>query len=249
MPVMGAFEKARVYIETHSKISEDLEQRKKKLHPGPCITISREAGAGASVISKKLVEYFQSYSSKGSMPWTFFDKNLIEKILADHHLPGKLKEFLKEDKLSELKTTMNELFGLHPSRWILIHKTIETILQLASSGNVVIVGRGGNIITAKLKNAFHVRLVAPLEDRIKHVEHLYSFNRYEATHYVKKEDLARAKYFMTNFHKDITDPLLYHLVLNTAELGYDLTVYIIAETIKKNFHYMFKKLEHNSAYL
>ena len=44
---------------------------------------------------------------------------------------------------------------------VLVHKTAKTILQLAEMGNVIIIGRGANVVTAHMNNIFHVRLVAP----------------------------------------------------------------------------------------
>ena len=57
--------------------------------------------------------------------------------------------------------------GLHPSSWTLVQQTNATILQLAQMGNVILVGRGATVITSKLNNVFHVRLVGSLEKRIE----------------------------------------------------------------------------------
>jgi cytidylate kinase len=232
MIVKGAFEKARFYIESHSKDS-DLKFKKKK--PGPCITISRETGAGADKVSEKLIEFFQNYSDRISAPWTVFDKNLIEKVLEDHHLPQTLSQYFVEDKLSELKSTVNELLGLHPNTWILVSKTSNTILQLAQIGNCVIVGRAGNIIASRLKNSFHVRLVAPIENRIEHIMEICDKSRPEAIEYIKKEDLARKNYLKKYFNKDVADPLLYNMVINTSPLGYNKAAEVIGNTILHNY--------------
>ena len=57
MLISGALEKARLYIETHTREKESNKWG--KFEKGPCITISRETGAGADIISNKLVEIFQ----------------------------------------------------------------------------------------------------------------------------------------------------------------------------------------------
>ena len=82
-----------------------------------------------------------------------------------------------EDKYRHLSSAVNVLLGLHPSQWSLLHKTTETVLQLARMGKIIIVGRGGNIITLKLKNVFHVRLIAPLENRIEYIMGAQKMNR------------------------------------------------------------------------
>jgi sirohydrochlorin ferrochelatase len=44
-----SYEKARHYIETSARETQEAKLLKKKLHPGPCITLSRETGIGAEV--------------------------------------------------------------------------------------------------------------------------------------------------------------------------------------------------------
>ncbi len=236
MRVKGAFEKAKFYIESHSKDSDS--KFKKKKH-GPCITISRETGAGADIVSEELIDFFQPYSDEFSVPWTIFDKNLIEKVLEDHHLPQTLSRYFVEDKLSELKSTVNELLGLHPNTWILVNKTSNTILQLAQIGNCVIVGRAGNVIASRLKNSFHVRLVAPLDVRIQRVMEKFDKSRSEAAEYIKKEDLARKNYLKKYFNKEVEDPLLYNMVINTALFGYKKAAQIIGKAVLHNYPQFF----------
>jgi hypothetical protein len=52
------------------------------------VTISRQTGCGAFVVAEKLAHYLQEHSSKDAPPWTVFDRNLMDKVLEDHNLPG-----------------------------------------------------------------------------------------------------------------------------------------------------------------
>ncbi len=244
MTVQGAFEKARLYIESHSQISKDSEDKNTRIKPGPCITLSRETGAGADLVGEELVNYFSLLENRNLCPWTVFDKNLIEKVMEDHHLPSLLERFLVEDKLPHIQTAVNEMLGLHPSVTTLFKKTTETINNLAGIGNVVIVGRGANIIASRMHNAFHVRLVAPLEDRIKHIMDILEMDRREAIFYVRKEDAARRNYLMTYFHRNVEEPLLYHMVLNTHDLGHDGAARVIVRSVQERFPHMFRESEH-----
>ena len=83
----------------------------------------------------------------GSCPWTLFDRDLVQKVLEDHRLPSRLARFMPEDRISGLQDIMDELFGLHPPFLSLVHRTTETILRLADQGNVILIGRAGNVIT------------------------------------------------------------------------------------------------------
>ena len=233
MLISGALEKARLYIETHSKEKES--DKRGKFEKGPCITISRETGAGADIISQKLIEILQKYKKENLPDWTIFDKNLIEKVLEDHHLPRTLSEIFDEKKYSAMISFASELLAGQPSIHSLVYKTTKTILSLAEIGNVIIVGRGGNIVTSNLPNAFHVRLVSTIEDRIKHVKEVYGFDSKQATDFLKNDDQARKNYISTYFHKQIDDPLLYQLTINTHRFNYDQSAELIADAVMTNF--------------
>ena len=92
----------------------------------------------------------------------------MAKVLEDHKLPRHLEKILPEDRASRVQYLLADIFNVHPSENIMLKLIAETILKLAELGNVILIGRGGNIITAKLPHVLHVRLVAPLAERIRH---------------------------------------------------------------------------------
>ncbi len=243
MNAIGPFERARVYIETHPKINEPAGVNKTKIIPGPCITISREPGARADTISEKLREYFQKNDKRSGITWSVFDKNLIEKVLQDNNLPQRLSRLMEEEKYSALKSMMNELLGGQPAIWTLVHKTTETILQLGQLGNVIIIDRGANVITSKLSNSFHVRLAAPLDERVRHVQELYGLEKKDASEFIRREELDRKDYVMTYFHKDINDPLQYHLVINTFLFNVEEAAELIGRAVIKKFPDLFSSYD------
>jgi cytidylate kinase len=233
MIISGSLEKARLYIETHSK-EKDLEKRG-KYEKGPCITISRETGAGGDKVGQKLVEILQNYKKKNLPDWTIFDKNLIEKVLEDHHLPKTLSEGFDEKKYSSILSFASEVLVGQPSVQTLVHKTTQTILSLAEIGNVIIIGRGGNIVTANLPNTFHVRLVSNIEERIKHVSEVYGYDTKQAIEFLKKDDQARKNFISTYFHKQIDDPLIYHITINTHRFSYERSAELITSGLMTMF--------------
>jgi cytidylate kinase len=238
---IGVYEKSKRYIESHTKKS-DKSYTKREVYP--CITISRQTGAGSKPVCEKLIQIMDEYSEPEGVNWAFFDRNLIEKVLKDHQLPNQISEFMHEGKYKHLNAVVNELLGLKPSEWTLIHKTTDTILQLARMGNVVIVGRGANIITSKLKNTFHVRLIASLEKRVEHIKLLMDLSGEEALNYIKKEDENRKKYLKSYFHADADDPLLYHMTVNTDMLTHKGAAYLIAEAVVLKFSHLFPQFTH-----
>lgn len=195
------------------------------------VTISRQAGTGGHFIAEKLAEHLQTLSPEGSASWMIFDRNLVERVLEDHQLPPRLARFMPEDRISQLEDTLDELFGLHPPSWTLVEKAGETILRLAELGNVILIGRAANIIASKLDYAFHVRLVGSLEARTEFVQADRQLDRKAALELIQHDDEGRRRYVKKYFHKDIDDPLLYHLVINTPVVGHAVAAKLIAATM------------------
>jgi len=195
------------------------------------VTISRQAGCGAVVVAEKLAHDLQGHSTGDACPWTVFDRNLIDKVLEDHGLPACLAKFLPEDRVSELEDLMADVFGVRPPSTTLLQQTAETVLRLAGAGNVILIGRGANMVTAKLPHVLHVRLVAPLERRIEHCVEAYNLTRAEARKFCRREDNARQRYLKKFFNADIEDPLLYHMIINTGLVSYDNAARIIGDAL------------------
>ena len=179
------------------------------------VTISRQAGAGGYELAQRLAEQLQAQQLVGGRPWTVFDRNLVAKVLEDHNLPSRLARFMPEDHVSEIADIMDELFGLHPPSWVLARQTSETILRLVKLGNVIVLGRGANVVTSRLPHVLHVRLVGSLMKRVERLQEFAKLTREAALKLAEKEDLARQRYLKQFFDKDINDPLLYHLIINT----------------------------------
>lgn len=179
------------------------------------VTISRQTGAGGHSVGMALAEYLQKHAPQPGSEWTLFDRNLMEKVLEDHHLPARLAQYLPEDRNSAIADVLEDLLGLHPPTYTVLRQTSETVLRLAEMGNVILVGRGAAIITRHLPQVFHVRLVGSQARRIERVMQRFSLSEKEAAEFIAKEDIGRGRYLKTFFKADIDDPLNYHLTLNT----------------------------------
>jgi cytidylate kinase len=195
------------------------------------VTISRQAGCGALAVAEALAKYLQASTPKDMPPWTVFDRNLVGKVIEEHNLPKRLEKFMPEQWTSEIQGTLDELFGLHPPSWLLVRQTAETILHLAKLGNVILIGRGANVVTSRLDNVFHVRLVGSLERRVEHIQQHDRLDRKAALEFIRREDKGRQLYFKKYYNKDISDPLLYHLVINTDLVPYEKAARIIGDAM------------------
>jgi len=198
------------------------------------ITISRQSGCGAREVADHLARYLQEQTS--STPrWTVFDHDLVEKVLEDHHLPSGLARHLAEDGVFDLLEALDELLGVHPSFWTFVQQTSATISRLAERGNAILIGRGAQVVTSGRGRVFHVRLVSSLVKRVEHIRRIRSIDKTEALAAVRREDRGRKRYLKKYFDKDIDDPLLYHLVVNTDFMSYERVARLIGEAALENF--------------
>jgi cytidylate kinase len=224
-------ERSESYIERHFGLKgKDTSGTS----PKPAITISRAEGAGGLTVASSLAEYLQKRISSHDV-WTVFSQHLVAKVLEEHHLNKRAADFMKEGHKGVVTDAVEELLGLHPSDWTFVQRTNATILRLAQAGNVILVGRGANIVTSKLKTVFHVYLVGSLEKRIEQAQIVFNLDRKSAINYIKKKDESRRRYLKDNFDKDIDDPLLYHVIINTDLVQYDEAAQLIGDEVIRRF--------------
>jgi Cytidylate kinase-like family len=213
------------YLQSQATFPEMVRER----HP-LTITISREVGAGGRTIAELLGQRLTAAEKTPASPWIVFDSSLAKQVLEDHKLPPNLERFITEDaQLLPVEAIVEEVLGLHPSGWTLVQHATQTILRLAGLGHAILVGRGANIITARLPNVFHVRLVSPLATRIRHTAAYYHLSEAEAAKLVREQDQARRRYVRRYFNSEIDDPSLYDVTLNTGRLGFARTAETIAQ--------------------
>jgi cytidylate kinase len=197
--------------------------------PRLAITLSRQSGCGAHCVAESLASFLQGRMPSDSPPWAVFDRNLIETVLTEHHLPARLARYMPEDRISELTGALDELLGVHPPVSTLLEQTVETVLRLANRGNVILIGRGAHIITGQLSHAFHVRLVGSLAKRIEHIQEIRGLGKAEALEFIHQEDRGRERYLKKYFGKAVDDDLSYHLVINTDCVSYERAARVIGE--------------------
>ena len=223
--------KSKAFIRSHFGLKEQET-------PGPfvrpAITISRQEGAGGLTVASNLADYLKTYTASHE-EWTVFSQHLVAKVLEEFNHEKGVADFMKEGHKGFIRDAIEELLGLHPSAWTLVEQANATILHLAQVGNVILVGRGSNIVTRKLQTAFHVHLVGSLEKRVKRAEKTFGLDPKEAANYVKKKDEARRRYIKDNFDKEINDPLLYHVVVNTDLVSYEEAARLIGNEVIARF--------------
>jgi len=219
-----------------AQVQESTQHPVHQLHvPGPVVTVSYQVGAGEHEVVARLAEILQSMEPAGSAPWTVFDRQLIERVLREHQLPESMAKFLPEDRRSIIEEEISDILGLHPPAWVIVPQITETVLRLANTGHVILVGRGAVFITAHMANAFHVRLVAPLPNRLDRVQDEEHLSAKAAAKFIAQKERGSSRYAKAHFHGRADDASLYHLVVNTGRIPCATTAHLIADEAEKCF--------------
>lgn len=199
---------------------------------GPVITISREVGCNglklAHLIAKRLNE------QRPTVNWRVLSKEVFHQSARELNMePERVRRIFKQSD----KYTFDEILKAFSDRQFKserrIVKTVsEVVHSFAIDGFAIIVGRAGHIIACDIENAFHIRLVAPLEYRIKTIMGNNKLNHEEAIDFIRKVEneriLFRNAISKTKHNDDIFD-----LTLNRASFSDEDAVDIIEYTVNK----------------
>lgn len=223
-------QKAQVYV--MSQMADHGMKRGAERRQGePFVTISRQTGACGLTIAEALAQYLQKHERRKNCVWTALDKNLIQKVIEEHGFPESYDSYFGESRFSEIQDSIEEIFGLHPSRWTLVHRMGATIFRLAQRGYVILVGRGGNFITRGLPKGVHIRLIGSAEKRLRNIEEFHGLSKKQARRFMEKEEKERAAYVRKYFNCDVNDPAFYDMVINMDALSVDKVVMVIADLV------------------
>ena len=108
-----------------------------------------------------------------------------------------------------------------------VHVVGLVVQGLAREGNVLVVGRGSQVLLRKHPGALHVQIVAPVPDRVKTVMVRYKLDKKAAESRVRASDRSRADYLRRYHGVNWLDPTLYHLVINTGRVPVSAAVDLI----------------------
>ncbi len=210
--------------------TEDLSTSAK----GPVITISRQAGCSAELFARKLAEKLTIYNRERNrkFKWHWVNKEIINES-ADHlniH-PSKVKYVFKAEK----RKPMDEFFGsmyssYHKNEKAIIKGIIKVVKNIAARGNIIIVGRGGVVLTRDIKKTLHIKLIAPLEWRIDFISKKHQVNTQEAAEYINEVDKKRSQ-LIDNFMGKATDDSIFDMIINSRSFTNDEIIDVVMRSL------------------
>lgn len=106
-------------------------------------------------------------------------------------------------------------------------------LELAARDNVILLGRGVQLVLKEFPGIFHFRIVAPEELRIKQIAFEEGLSEQAARDYMHSQDSQRNALIQSIYKIDLNDFELYDMVLNTASFSVEAAADLIAQGIQK----------------
>jgi cytidylate kinase len=183
------------------------------------VAISREAGSRGASIARR---------AAAKLGWQVYSQELLEYIAQEGNFRQGVLDNLApatvhwvEEHFDRLRR--DEDLGRQPS----LLDLARMILALAAQGEVVLVGRGAGCILPA-RSTLHVRVMAPLPDRIAYMSQWLRLTVEEAAEQVRLRDSRRSEFIETHFHRRPSDAYQYDLLLNSSLLGEDLCAQLIA---------------------
>lgn len=219
------------------------------------ITISRQYGSGGDEIAGLVCQ---------NTGYRLFDKFMLARAATEAGLSEdeiidyseehyKVKNFLgrlfgSSQTIAQRSVWKEDASGVRVAEQVQLTETAAVALVRKAMeyanwvGNTVIIGRGGQAILQDMPAVLHVRIEAPLEDRILRVrndprtveQHLATpveVRRY-AQILIETRDAASEDYLKRFYKVDWSDPALYHLVINTGKLTLEQAAGLIVEAIR-----------------
>ncbi len=201
--------------------------------PRAFVTVSRQPGAGGISFSHRLAERL---NADGAGDWSAWDRELVERVAAETNVSQGLIETIP-DRHRSWFTTLLDAISSHPQppdlAEVRAYKgVIKAIRALAERGHAIIVGQGGTFVTEAMPGAIHLRLVAPLEHRIKHFAEREQISLHEAAARLEEADVHRAEFFRRFWQLKVIRPEQFTMTLNAGELSVDEMIDAVIPVIR-----------------
>lgn len=176
------------------------------------ITISRQIGSLGDEIAKATAD---------KLGYEYIEQFHISKILSNFGF-----SVSEIDSYDEKKPSVWQTLIMHKE--IFAHYIQAAVYELAARKDVVIAGRGGQVILKDIPGTLHVRVIAPYATRLSRLMETRGYDEKSAQRIIRQKDRDSSGYLSTYFYADWNASDLYDLVINTRAMTPEESVEIIA---------------------
>ena len=198
------------------------------------VTIEREFGSGGGVIAQKVAE---------RLGWKLWDQLLTDEIARRMDCDRRAVEEREERKdpayyrlfQAFLRGSFEGSLNAPRLKMVDTDCVREVVQQIvteeAEAGDCVIVGRGSAYYLGTRRDAFHVFIYAPFEDKVRRLQSIGKTEK-EAVALAETVDLDRAAFIKKYFNVDWPERHRFHLMVN-SNLGDGVAVETILDTLAR----------------
>jgi cytidylate kinase len=180
------------------------------------ITISRQMGSQGDELALQVAQ---------RLGWQLVQRDLINQAALAAGVPHMALVDIDELGLLNLRPSAKE--------WRAYQNHVEGLIHAwAYKGEVVIVGRGGQMALRGWPDVFHLRVVTPLEMRLAQLQREKNISAEAAQARLEASAKTRARYLQRSYGVQLDNPTLYHLIINTGLLGLSPAVNLVIHTFQ-----------------
>jgi Cytidylate kinase-like family len=188
----------------------------------PSIAISREVGARGTDIARRIgAKSGWTVYNNEVLGYTAQDPSAFDSLLAE--LPGEAVSWI-DGRIRRLHE--RGLLADDPN----FENVSRLILALGARGEAIFVGRGAGFLLPR-ETTLHVRLTAPLPDRVAYMSQSLRLPPDEAGKQVATREAKRGEFLAKCFHLP-ESAIVYDMELNSSALGGELCAELIVAALR-----------------
>jgi cytidylate kinase len=191
------------------------------------VTIARQYGSGASVIGRRVAK---------RLGYQLIDKTMLDTLAKKADVSVQQVKDIEKMTGDKFLSLIAEIISTSPSirnipgistdfdekKYLLFLR--KAIIEAATRDDVVIIGRGSQFILKDHPRAIRIYMVGDEKDRIIKLMNVYHVDHEKAQNVALREEKKRLAFLESFGDGSSENLLLYHLVINTSLVDYDVAV-------------------------
>jgi hypothetical protein len=187
------------------------------------VAISRETGSRGILVAQRLAQL---------LGWQLYQQESLEYLAQDPGVARELFDCLDHPGLAWVDAQINEWSRQVPSSMVgSMRDLARVIFAIGARGRAVILGRGAGFLLP-CPSTLHVRVIAPLAERIAFLAQLERLTPEQSAEQVTARDERRSQFLASTLQRRPEDLYQYDVVINTALLRVPLAAQMLAHAAK-----------------
>ncbi len=204
------------------------------------VTISRQFGSGGAAVARMVSE---------ASGLNFIDHEIIDEVASRLNvdveqattqdertsgMTGHILEALQASNpfMANYSSLLGQASALAQAKELAYFQlTQRVILEQATQGNAVIVGRGSQFLLHNAPRTLHIYIFAPLPVRIVTIMKRFNLDHLHAQQLIEQKDYEHDSYLRRYYGNDGHQPGLYHLLINTGLFPLELAADLIRQSL------------------